>query len=296
MTQDKRNKTQDGKVRDSTAHGSKTRSKLRRTPRWAWHGTLAWLGLLLAGPAQACTCASPAPTVDDLLQAADAVAEVRVTREYQLKYLILQARCEADAVCLDALARLDAGPAAHPLHVLRRARLEAGLARLRALAAGEQPQAQPAHVAFTRAWEAELAALEATSGAPTWDGEQLPALQLQVLRWFKVPPHSSSAPASSKGSSTSGRSSPVPQQLAIGMRSMCAAEPALAFDRSYVLPLRQRAVRGEAVTYEVSGCADSHALLHSGDALYRTRAQDGQATQPYGSYADFVRRYAMPAP
>ena len=101
MTQDKRNKTQDGKARD----------KLHRTPHWAWHGTLAWLGLLLAGPAQACTCASPAPTVDDLLQAADAVAEVRVTREYQLKYLILQARCEADAVCLDALARLDAGPA-----------------------------------------------------------------------------------------------------------------------------------------------------------------------------------------
>ena len=123
MTQDKRNKTQDGKAHDSTAQGGKTRSKLRRTPHGAWHGTLAWLGLLLAGPAQACTCASPAPTVDDLLQAADAVAEVRVTREYELKYLILQARCEADASCRDALTRLDAGPAAHPLHVLRQARL-----------------------------------------------------------------------------------------------------------------------------------------------------------------------------
>ena len=77
---------------------------------------------------------------------------------------------------------------------------------------------------------------------------------------------------------------------------MCAAEPAMEFDRNYVLPLRQRAVRGEAMSYEVSGCADSHALLHSGDMLYRTSAQDGQATLPYGSYADFVRQYAVPAP
>ena len=77
---------------------------------------------------------------------------------------------------------------------------------------------------------------------------------------------------------------------------MCTAEPALTFGHSYVLPLRQRAVRGEAVSYEVSGCADSHALLRSGDMLYRTRAQDGQVTQPYGSYADFVRRYATSAP
>ena len=264
----------------------------------AWrnlHAALAWLCLLLVAPAQACMCASTL-TVDDLLQAADAVAEVRVTREYQLKYLILQARCEADALCRDALARLGAPPANSSPRTLAQVRVEASLARLRVQAAGELPQGPPAPVASTHAWEAELASLEATSGAPTWDREQLPALQLQVLRWFKAPPRSSSAPASTKRSSTPWPSTPGPQQLAISTRSMCAAEPILAFDRSYVLPLRQRAVRGEAVSYEVSGCADSHALLRSGDALYRTRAQDGQATQPYGSYADFVRRYATPVP
>ena len=250
---------------------------LRQRPRWRWTWTGAWLGLLLAGPVQACMCASPALTVDDLLRTADAVAEVRVAREFELKYLISQARCEADALCLDALVRLDAEPASNPLQVLRRANVEAALARLRVLAAGDQPQ--PALPVVTRAWEVELAALEAASGAPHWDGRHLPALQLQVLRWFKAPPRSSSMPE--------------PQQLLIGTSSMCTAEPALAFGRSYVLPLRQRAVRGEAVSYEVPACADSHALLRMGDELVRTQARDGQATQPYGSYADFVARWGM---
>ena len=242
--------------------------------RWlAWPG--AWLAWLLAGPAQACMCASPALTVDDLLHTADAVVEVRVTREFELKYLILQARCEADALCLDALARLDAEPAANPLRVLRQANVEAALARLRVLAAGDLPK--PAQPVVTRAWEVELAALEAASGAPSWDGRHLPDLQVQVLRWFKAPPRSASLPEA--------------QQLVIGTRSMCTAEPALAFGRSYVLPQRQRAVRGEAVSYEVSACADSHALLRMGDELVRTRARDGQAMLPYGSYADFVKRW-----
>ena len=246
--------------------------------RWSWTG--AWLGLLLAGPVQACMCASPALTVDDLLQTADVVAEVRVAREFELKFLISQARCKADAVCLDALTRLDAGATTSPMQVLRQASVEAALARLQATAAGEPSQAhQAAPAAPVRAWEVELAALEAGSGAPSWDG-QLPAMQVEVVRWFRAP-----------------RSSvPGPSRLLIGSRSMCTAEPALAFGRSYVLPMRQRAVRGEAVSYEVSACADSHALLRMGDALVRTQARDGQATQPYGSYADFVRRWGRASP
>ena len=266
MTHDKSN-------RITKAHDGKARPNL--------HAALAWLCLLLVAPAQACMCASTL-TVDDLLQAADAVAEVRVTREYQLKYLILEARCEADALCRDALARLGTPPNPRTLTL---ARIETSLVNLREQASGEQTsdeQPQSARSASTHAWTQELAAMEAKSGAPSWDGVQLPTLQLEVLRWFKAP----RSHQTKRGS----------QRLSISDRTMCSAKPVLAFDRSYVLPLQQRAVRGEAVSYEVSGCADSHALLRSGDALYRTRAQDGQATQPYGSYADFVRRYATPVP